>query len=183
LNLTATAAGAGAFDLTTMLTEVSRSEQSLGTGYIAYLIQAYNVHYGWNRPLNTIFKEPYATTIPTLFNGEMTGATLSSKLTPNLKDLFTSTFREDLLISGKETTLKTALRLNSFFDWYPKGLTRLYHGTEDEIVPLLSTQTTFDAFKSSGAPNVSFLTVPGTHVTGSGSMMINALQWIISVDK
>jgi predicted esterase len=183
LTITASAAGAGAFDLTTMLTEVSQSEQSLGAGYIAYLMQAYNTHYGWKRPLNTIFNEPYATTIPGLFNGEMSAAMISTKLTPNLKDLFTPTFRTDLLASGKEATLKTALRLNSFFDWYPKTITRLYHGTEDEIVPYKSTQTTFDSFKNAGATNVSLIPVPGTHVSGSGNMMISVLPWIMSLDK
>lgn len=183
LTVTAAAAGAGAFDLTTMLTEVSQSEQSAASSYLTYLIQAYNTHYDWKRPTIGFFNEPYATNIPGLFNGETDGPVISSKLTANLKDLFNPVFRADLVTSGKETTLKTALRLNSFFDWYPKSLTRLYHGTEDEIVPFKSTQTTFDSFKNAGAPNVTLIPVPGTHFSGATNMMISALPWIISLDK
>ena len=183
LTLAATAAGAGAFDLTTMLTEVSQSEQSMAAGYITYLFQSYKTHYGWNRPLNTIFNEPYATDIPGLFNGQYDGVIISWKLTFNLKELFTPTFRADLATLGKESELKTALSLNSFFDWYPKGLTRLYHGTEDEIIPFKSTQTTFDSFKAAGSTKVSLIPVRGTHFTGASNMMVDVLPWLISIDK
>jgi pimeloyl-ACP methyl ester carboxylesterase len=183
LTVTASAAGAGAFDLTTMLTEVSKSEQSYAASYITYLLQAYNTHYGWKRNLNTFFNDPYATTIPGLYNGEIDGPAISTKLTLSLKDLLNPTFRTDLATNGREATLKAALLANSFFDWYPKGMTRLYHGTEDEIVPYKSTQTTFDYFKSAGAPNVLFKAVSGTHVTASGNMMLDVLPWFISLDK
>ena len=183
LTLSATAAGAGAFDLTTMLTEVSQSRESMATGYIAYLLQAYNTHYGWSRPLNTIFKEPFAKDAPALFHGQYDGQKIGSWLTFNLKDLFTPTFRSDLIIDGKESELKTALSLNSFFDWYPKGLTRLYHGTEDEIVPFKSTQTTFDSFKAAGSTKVSLIPVPGTHLNAASYMMLDVLPWLISLDR
>ena len=183
LTVTGSAAGAGAFDLTTMLTEISQSEQSSATGYIAYLLQAYNVHYGWKRPLTNFFNEPYATNIPGYFNGQVDGPDVSRNLSSNLKNLLNPTFRTDLTATGKEAVLKTALRLNSFFDWYPKSATRLYHGTEDEIVPYKSTQTTYDSFKNAGAPNVTLIPVPGTHVSAAINMMVNALPWIISIDK
>jgi predicted esterase len=183
LTVTATAAGAGAFDLTTMLTEVSQSEQSAGASYITYLLMAYNTHYGWNRSLNTMFREPYATAIPDLYKGADDGTTINSKLTTNLKNLFTPTFSTDLITADKETVLKTALRTNSFFDWYPKGLTRLYHGTNDEIVPYKSSQTTYDSFIAAGATKVSLKAVPGTHLTGFKSMMEDVLPWILIIDK
>lgn len=183
LTLTAAAAGAGAFDLSTMLTEVAKSEQSMGAAYLTYLLMAYNTHYGWNRSLNTIFSEPYAAAIPNLYKGDIDGPAINSKLTVNLKTLFTPTFSADLITTGKEAVLKTALRTNSFFDWYPKSLTRLYHGTEDEIVPYKSSQTTYDAFIAAGATKVTLTPVRGTHVTAASSMMVDVLPWIMSIDK
>ena len=183
LTVTGTAAGAGAFDLTTMLTEVSKSDLSYATSYITYLMESYNTYYNWKRPLSNVYNEPYATNIPGLFNGDMDVPAIASKLTFNLKDLLQPTFRTNLTITGQETVLKTALRNNSFFDWYPKGQTRLYHGTEDEIVSYKSSQTAFDAFKSAGATNVSLKSVSGTHTTGYLSMMADVLPWLISIDK
>ena len=37
--------------------------------YLGYVAMSYKSYYGWTSVFNDFFKEPYATRIPTLFNG------------------------------------------------------------------------------------------------------------------
>ncbi len=184
LPITAVAAGAGGYDLTGMLSAISTSSTYENPAYLALILQSYNTTYSWKRPYSDFFKEPYASKIPALLDGSKNQAEVNSELTTSTSALFNPTFYANLTVPTAETTLKQALTNNSFLTWVPKSPTRLYHGTDDEAVFYSTTVSTYNRFKAAGASNVEFITIPnGTHTSSIEPMMLNALPWMLSLDK
>ncbi len=184
LTLTAAAEGAGAYDLTVMLAKIAASTTYSEPSLLALLLRSYDSTYNWNRPYSDFFKEPYASTIPALLNGSNDRTTIDAALTPNLAALFKPEFYASLSNPAKETELKQRLASNSFLTWVPKSPTRLYHGTADSTVFFETSAVTYARFQAAGATNVQFFPIPGgTHETSIKPMMLNALPWILSLDK
>ncbi|WP_165958215.1 alpha/beta hydrolase family protein [Segetibacter sp. 3557_3] len=184
LPISAVAAGAGGYDLTGMLSTIAGAPTYASPAFLALLLQSYNTTYNWNRPYSDFFKEPYASKIPALLDGSKDQAQVNSELTTTTSALFNPTFYANLTVPTAETTLKQALTNNSFLTWVPKSPTRLYHGTNDEAVFYNTTVSTFNRFKAAGANNVEFFPIPnGTHTSSIEPMMLNALPWMLSLDK
>ena len=184
LSLKAVAAGAGGYDITSMLNTIIAHGTYGDPAYLALLLNSYNVTYGWNRPLTDFFKEPYAGRIPALLDGSKDAGAVSASLSSNPVALLNATFYANMQQANGEQVLKAAFTSNSFLNWKPVTATRLYHGTADETVFFESTQTTFDRFKAGGATQVELIPVPGgTHETTVLPMMLDALPWFQSLDK
>ncbi|WP_246000602.1 alpha/beta hydrolase family protein [Pontibacter diazotrophicus] len=179
LKVTASAAGAGGYDLTAMLAGVASGEPYTYPSYLAYVLQSYIYTNNWNRPLTEFFQEPYAGKLPSLFNGRNSGGTINRSLTTDPKKLFAPAFFAGLQEADRETALKQALQANSFLDWVPQSPTRLYHGTADNIVPFENSQTTYDRFKAGGATQTEFIPIKGgTHGSSFVPMLQNLVPWI-----
>ena len=58
LKLTAVAMGAGGYDLTSLIQNITTAQTYDNPSYLAFITQAYNTANNWNRPLNEIFQEP-----------------------------------------------------------------------------------------------------------------------------
>jgi predicted esterase len=102
-------------------------------GFVAYVVAAYDSVYGWNR-LGEILSEPYASLVPTLFDGTRLLDDIDDELPATMSALFDPSFR-DRFLAGAEADMDMALVENSPLDWTPRAPIRLYHGTADEIVP------------------------------------------------
>lgn len=184
LTLTATAAGAGGYDLTSMLSAIATTPRYNAPSYLAFLLKGYNSTYDWNRPNTDFFQQPYADRIPGLLNGTKTREEINLQLTNSPTALLTPTFYANLLSTNGEIALKQKLTENSFLNWVPKSPTRLYHGTADEAVFYETTVTTFNRFKAAGATDVEFFTIQnGTHESSVQPMVENVIPWIQSLDK
>ncbi|OUJ76169.1 alpha/beta hydrolase family protein [Hymenobacter crusticola] len=184
LTLTAAAAGAGGYDLPEFLNQVATVPTYASPSFLAFIIQAYNTTYTWNRPLTDFFQQPYAGKIPTLLDGTKNIDQINAELTTNLASLFNPTFYANLKNPSGEPVLKQQLLENSFNNWVPRSPTRLYHGTNDESVFFSTSVTTYTRFQAAGATNVAFFPIPGgTHRTSIVPMMLNALPWLQSLDK
>lgn len=181
IKLTASAAGAGGYDLTSMLSGVASGEPYSYPAYLAYVLMAYHQTNNWQRPLSEIFQEPYASRLPGLFNGSKGGSAINRELTINIEKLFTPTFFQGLQSSDKELVLKQALQDNSLLNWKPVSPTRLYHGTADQIVPFNNSKITYDAFKARGATQVELIPVQGgTHGSAFIPMLQSVIPWMQS---
>lgn len=184
LSLTAVAAGAGGYDLTGMLNEITAAPTYADPAFLPFILQSYNSTYDWNRPLTDFFQEPYASKIPSLFDGTKIREEINSEL-PNAPDsLFTPAFYAALQDPAEETTLKEALAENSLLDWMPKTPIRLYHGTEDEAVFYSTSESAFEAFTAAGATNVELVPIQGgMHRTSITPMMLDVLTWFNSLNQ
>ncbi|MFT2007261.1 alpha/beta hydrolase family protein [Pontibacter sp. 13R65] len=179
LKITASAAGAGGYDLTSMLGDITSGKEYTYPAYLAYVLQAYNQTNNWQRPLPEMFQEPYATKLPNLFNGSNSGSMINRELPRDPQKLFTPSFYQGLLQANGEQTLKRALQDNSLTNWTPQSPTRLYHGTADDIVPFQNSKDTFYGFKARGAKQVEFFPIKGgTHGTAFIPMLESIIPWI-----
>lgn len=184
LTLTAAAEGAGGYDLNVMLQGIATKSTYAAPSFLSLLVKAYDSTYNWNRPYSDFFQEPYASKMPLLLDGTKDRTAIDAALTTSTAALFNPVFYASLLDPTKETALKQKLTENSFLTWVPKSPTRLYHGTADEAVFFETSVVTFARFKAAGATNVEFFPIPGgTHTASIEPMMLNALPWILSLDK
>ncbi|WP_210465943.1 alpha/beta hydrolase family protein [Rufibacter roseolus] len=184
LDLTAVAAGAGGYDLNTMLSTIATVQNYAAPSFLAQILNGYNVTYGWNRPFSDFFQQPYADRLPGLLDGTKSREDIDAQLTTSTTALFNPTFYANLSNPSGETTLKQALANNSLLDWKPTTPTRLYHGTDDEAVFYQTTVTTYNQFVAAGATNVTFTPIQGgTHRTSIEPMMLDVLQWFESLNQ
>ncbi|WP_276497673.1 lipase family protein [Pontibacter litorisediminis] len=179
LKVTASAAGAGGYDMVEMLSLVKSGKAYSYPAYLAYVLQAYNITNKWNRPMSDFFQEPYASKMPGLFDGSKSGSAINRELTKDPKALFNPAFFAALQDNQQELALKKALQANSFYDWVPQSPTRLYHGTADEVVPFSNSQKTYDRFIAGGAKQLEFLPIEGKgHGSAFEPMLQSLVPWI-----
>ena len=183
LKVTAAAAGAGGFDLTGMLSEISADKPYSKPSYLAFILQSYNTVYSWNRPLTDFFREPYASQIPGLFNGIATAGTINRSLSTDPKALFNPEFYTTLKKANGESELKKALVQNTIYtDWVPASPTKIYQGTEDQSVFFQNSKATYDKLIAAGAKDLEFIPIPGgTHSSSIEPMFMQVIRWFKSL--
>ncbi|MFB9862347.1 alpha/beta fold hydrolase [Rufibacter immobilis] len=178
LAVTASGAGAGGYDLEGMLGRVVSGEPYDYPANLAFILQAYNKTYNWNRPLTDFFQEPNATRIQELIDGTRTSGSINSALSKDPAKLFNPAFLTNLRGDG-EQALKEALKKNSLKNFVPKSPTRMYHGTADPMVPFENSQATYEAMKAAGATNVTFIPIKGgTHFSSLEPMIKDLIPWM-----
>ncbi|GAB2541782.1 alpha/beta hydrolase family protein [Rufibacter soli] len=183
LTVTASGAGAGGYDLEGMMARVISGETYDYPANLAFLLQAYNRTYNWNRPLTDFFQEPYATRIQELIDGTRTSSTINSALAKDPAQLFNPAFLAGLRGNG-EQALKAALKQNSLKNWVPKAPSRLYHGTADTMVPYENTKVTYEAMKAAGAPDLKLVSISGgTHFSSLEPMIKDLIPWMEAMKK
>ena len=182
LKVTASGAGAGGYDLSAMLADVVAGKPYSYPAYLAYVLMSYNTSYGWNRPFSEFYREPYASRLNGLLNGQHSGGSINRQLTTQTRELFSDKFMAELKGNG-EQALKQALAENSFLDWVPQSPTRLYHGTADDIVPFSNSEQVYKRMKAAGAPNLTLVPIKdGTHGSSFLPMLADLVPWIQSFE-
>ncbi len=158
-HLVAAAAGAGGFDLFSMLASLSTGHSThIQPAYITYLIMAYRRVYPWQKPLTYYFNRKYARMIPELFSGKHDKQYINDKLGTDLVALFNPTFYTNLKGNG-EMELKKALFANSLSNWCPEAKLNLYHGTIDDVIPYQNTEITYQKMIENGAKQVQYFPI------------------------
>jgi pimeloyl-ACP methyl ester carboxylesterase len=157
-NVVVSSCGAGAYNKTASVTDIATRDSSgdpaFNSSYI-WVIQTYNKLEGLNRPMSDYFIEPFASQI------EQSGP--SVRITQSFKSILKPKFIAGIVDKTDKEFLE-AVAKNNIFDWKPTTPVSLYHGTADEYVPFLNSQTAFDAMKRNNAPDVKLIPVQGgTH--------------------
>ena len=125
------------------------------TFYLAYVACAYSAIYG--QPVTTLLAEPYASSLPGLFDGDHGDADFAAALPKTPRELFTPEFL-DAFDHGKSHWFLDALQENSLLDWKPAAPIRLYFGDKDLDVSPREAQLAFDTFSKAGC-NVTLVPV------------------------
>jgi len=140
--------------------------------YIGYVAMSYKNHYDWQTAsLAEFFKEPYASSIPSLFNGINTGSAINNQLTDSIDLLITADLLANIDTDPGYAYLRDAFSENSLLDWTPTIPMFMYHGDADITVPYQNSVEVYNHFISEGASTsvVTFTTLPGAD-HGSGAL-------------
>jgi len=159
LTVTMTAPMAGPYDLKTMADFVL-SQPKLGVpSFMANIGFAYAKAY--NQELSSIINEPYASSLPTLFNGDLERPAIDPQLTYDTtgeKGLFVSDFVSDY-ITNDDNWFKVRLLENSLHTWVPNSAVRLVHCEGDDVIPFGISQIAEGTMNAMGANNVAIVPV------------------------
>lgn len=166
--ITATLAGAGAYDKTAFSKAIIGLDKPLEfiANYL-WVLHTYNRIYSTlKRPWSDYVNAPYAQSLEALET--ITSSTINQlidegKLETNPKKLF----KESLISginNGSDNALLDVLADNDLLDWTPKAPVFLYHGTEDDFVFPLNSSSTAQALNAKGG-KVSYVPLEGKNHT------------------
>jgi len=156
--LTASAPSAGAYDLSgTTTTDFLSNRTQPNPYYFAYILAAYVDVYRVAPSLADLLREPYATTLPPLFNGQHGGSAMNALMPNRAVEILKPEILE-AFIQNPDHPLRAAVRDNDLHTgWIPKTKTRLYHCQGDLDVPPANAKVAFEAFKAAGSTVVEFV--------------------------
>lgn len=170
LNVKVSVCGAGAYNKTEtfkkLLNEGGSSALANNRSYI-WVLRTYNEIYGLNKPMSYYFKEPYAT--------EIESKGIEAVIETSLKETATEQFKNDVN-NGNFPEFLTAVAANDIHDWKPNSKVILYHGTADDYVPFLNSETAFNAMTNKGADVTLNPVEGGDHGSTISSYFLGVLQ-------
>ncbi len=175
IHLMAVAPMAGPYDLENMAVGTLSQSQMAFPPFLADITYSYAAQYN-DVKIEDIIQAPYASQLPTLFDGDHNGTAIYLSL-PNAitgggaqgqatDKLFIPAYTNDL-IANKENPLRKHFRENSVIDWKPTMPMKLYHCSNDMIVPfVMSTlaKSSFDAQGSNSVEIVQIDTIPDSQI-------------------
>jgi alpha-beta hydrolase superfamily lysophospholipase len=139
------------------------SQPKLGVpSYMANIAYAYSKVY--NQELSTIVNEPYASKLPTLFNGSKSRDLIDPELTTKTTGedgLFTQTF-VDSFFADSTQWFRQAVVENSVHAWVPKTPVRLIHCKSDDVIPYVIAEITEKTMNAMGAEDVTLIPIEAT---------------------
>jgi pimeloyl-ACP methyl ester carboxylesterase len=169
--LIASAPASGGYDLKGMQEYFFMLETYNEPYYLAYVALSYSNVYGWDNVLDDMFNEPYATRIPDLFNGTLSGGQINDLLTDSIKGLIQPDILINIDTDPEYAYILNAFEENSLDNWVPFQRMFLYHGTDDITVPYQNSIDTYKNMIRLGADEstLTFIPLEGeTH--GSGAL-------------
>lgn len=176
LSLIASSTGAGSYNLNFVMNDIINRGTFGYPAYLAFIVESYRETNDWSEPLSDFINEPYASEIPGLLEGSLTGDEINSHLTENIQEMFNATLLQKIK-NGEDNILTTAFSENSVHDWAPVTATRIFHSPEDEFIPIDDSEQTAIGMKALGG-NVEFVSLGGgSHSEAAFDMVEESLVW------
>ncbi len=152
MHLMAVAPMAGPYDMEQMAVGALSQDQMAFPPFLADVVYAYGLRYD-DVNLSNIVSSDYLPLLPTLFDTTHSGGEIYGAL-PNVFNggqatdrLFKAAYSAGF-IASEDTNLRKHLKENSVIDWKPTMPVRMYHCSNDMIVPFAMAtlaQTSFEA--------------------------------------
>ena len=121
----------------------------------------YSYAKAYNKDIETVINEPYASKLPTLFNGNSNRSQIDPELTTVTKGatgLFVGNFVTNYFTDENHWFKKAAIE-NNLHTWAPKTAVRLVHCEGDDVIPYFISTATKDTMIAYGATNVAVVPV------------------------
>jgi len=150
-NLVASVCGAGPYDLYYLLSNMTDITVYPMPVYLCYIINAYKAYNQFTNQVTDILKEPYASRLPSLFNGQLNFGQINAQLTTSIPDLLTEEFRAGFKSDPKFESVRNALKSNGIQPWKTeKSLYMIHGGGDTEVYPQV-TEYFYSAMISAGS--------------------------------
>jgi len=180
IRVVASAPMAGSYDLKLTVDTILSYGVYNSPAFIAYTLNAYDHFYHWDR-MQEIFREPYATMIPGLFDGTHTTGYINDRLPVQVDSLLRGDFIT-AYYAGETPWLLEALRENSLLDWGPSAPVRLYHGDQDHTVPYWNAVKAREELCDRGGAHITLVTIAGgNHDSSVIPSFTGAIHWFDSL--
>jgi pimeloyl-ACP methyl ester carboxylesterase len=177
--LIASAPASGGYDIRGMQEYFFSLETYNEPYYLAYVALSYANTYDLPDLLDQIFLEPFASAIPGLFDGTLTGGEINLQLTNQINDLIQPDLLQHIDIDPKYDYILDLFEENSVHDWVASIPVYLYHGTADVTVPFQNSVDTHEHMLNLGASPgiVQLIPLEGeTHGSGSIPYVIDIIK-------
>ena len=162
LPVTMAAPMAGPYDLNSTAFGVLSQPVLSVPSFMADVGYAYAKAY--DKALSSIINEPYASKLPTLFNGSIDRTLIDPELTnktTGADGLFNPQFVGDFF-QNPHNWFREAVVQNSVHAWAPQTTVRLLHCKSDDVIPYGISQITEGTMKHLGARDVALLPIEDT---------------------
>lgn len=152
IKVTATAGNSGAYDMAGVQSEVMFKKYS-NPHYLPYILRGFNEIYHIVPDINSIYKSPYDTLIPRMFDGTHRHGDIDKALPEVPKDMVRDTF-VNLFLNDPNFPMHKALADNSLCNWKPENPIQLCYCNNDEQVNYRNSIVARDGMKKLGAKHI-----------------------------
>jgi len=189
-NLIASSCGAGPYSIEYINNYIINQAEYPMPYFLAYLLNSYQTLGSFSNPLSDIIRQPYADLIqgksgaPGLFDGTKSGGTINSKLTAKMANFLTAEYRTGYATDAKFISVRSAFLSNSVIAWNAKTPMMLFHGADDDYIPVGITYKMMSDFKTAGVPETQIQQVilPGAdHTTGVYPAGLQTIIWFLTL--
>ena len=182
LNLIASAPASGGYDIKGMQEYFFSQENYHQPYYLGYVALSYKQVYEVSNILTDIFKEPYSTEMPDLFDGSLSGGQINENLTNVMADLLKADILANIDTDPKYKYLIDAFAVNSLHEFVPNKKMIMYHGTADITVPYQNSLDTYNSMIQKGASTEILSFIPLEDATHESGVLPYAVHMIEAFD-
>ncbi len=187
INLMGIAPMAGPYDLNMTAMGIIAKDSIDRVDFVGGILNAYSSIYE-NIELSSIVNEPYATTIPTLYTGDISSPDIIAELESNTSKLFIPSYRYDFL-TNPNNSLKERFIENTPLDWSPKTKVNLLHCSNDDVISSQLSQVAEARLKANGSTTVELNLIdsvpdsalPSVHVACAPEIYKRAVEWFSKI--
>lgn len=168
---------AGPYDLNRTAFGVLSQPKLSVPSFMAFVAYAYSTAY--DEAIDTVVNEPYASKLPSLFDGSKTREEIDPQLTTDTSGatgLFNPLFVQQFFTDDSQW-FRQAVVQNSVHAWAPQTPVRLIHCQGDDVIPFGISQVTAGTMQALGAASVTLVPVEAVLQQagqGDGSLMGHA---------
>lgn len=152
--------------------------------FLTYLLNAYISTGTITNPITDFIQAPYAAKIAGLYDGKHSGGAINSELTTNMSTLLTPEYKTGFATNTKFAGIRSAFVANSIEPWAVTTPTRLYHGQNDEFIPVSLSQKYYADFQTKGVTTdkMKLIIVPAVdHPTGVIPVGLQTIMWFLEI--
>ncbi len=149
-NLAGSVCGAGPYNMYDLFLGISGLSTYPMPSYIGYIVNAYSVYDQFSNRVDEILNEPYASDLPSLYDGTLSTGAINGRLTTSIPGLFRSEFISGFAGSPSYASVRQGLIRNSVSPWNTQKFVLLVHGGGDTHVKVTATQNFYDAMINAG---------------------------------
>ncbi len=179
--------GAGPYDLSGPVIDSVLTGSPIEGYFFPFLLESYQYMYGdVYSSLEEIYASPWDSLIPRAFSKTDPLTVADLTFPPSPIYILTPDYLLDLQTDTNHI-VRQHLKTNDLHkDWFPTTSTSLYHCTEDNFVPIESTENTYNAFLDAGAQEIEFIenSTPGIlHSECFSPYLLNLKLYLVSISS
>lgn len=175
----ASSCGAGPYNLSVVQNYMFEDITYPQPVYMAYTGVSYQSLGLISNPLTDYFNEPYATPLPSYFDGSKSNGQINELLNDTVSVLVANSFLTGINTDPLYNDFRAAMENNSVAGWNTTQPIHLYHGTVDNYVPPTTTELVYQEFIDAGASDmVTYFPLENMdHSSAAIPMVVNSLIW------